>query len=38
MVSLIIERPEEALRRLAAPFKAQEDRAERTFWRSRFGR
>jgi len=38
MVSLIIHRPEEALRRLAAPFKAQEARAEQTFWSSRFGR
>jgi hypothetical protein len=38
MVSLIIERPGEALRRLAAPFKAQEARAEQTFWSSRFGR
>jgi hypothetical protein len=38
MVSLIIQRPAEALRRLAAPFKAQESRAEQTFWSSRFGR
>jgi hypothetical protein len=38
MVSLIINRPEEALRRLAAPFKAQEAGAEQTFWSSRFGR
>jgi hypothetical protein len=38
MVSLVIERPEEALRRLAGPFTAQESRAEETFWSSRFGR
>ena len=38
MVSLILDRPGEALRRLAAPFKAQEAGAEQTFWSSRFGR
>jgi hypothetical protein len=38
MVSLILNRPGEALRRLAAPFKAQEAFGERTFWSSRFGR
>ena len=38
MVALILMQPEEALRRLAAPFKAHEAGAEETFWASRFGR
>jgi hypothetical protein len=38
MVALILMQPEEALRRLAAPFKAREAGAEETFWASRFGR
>jgi hypothetical protein len=38
MVALIVDHPEQALRRLAPAFKAQEAGAERTFWNSRFGR
>ena len=38
MVALVVGRPEEALRRLAAPWKEREAGAERTFWQSRFGR
>ena len=38
MVALIVTRPEEALRRLARPFKAHEAGAEQAFWGSRFGR
>lgn len=38
MVALILMQPEEALRRLAALFKAHEAGAEETFWASRFGR
>ena len=38
MVGLIATRPEEALRRLARPFKVHEAGAEQAFWASRFGR
>jgi hypothetical protein len=38
MVALILGRPEEALRRLAGPFKAREAGAEQAFWSSRFRR
>ena len=38
MVAMIVTRPEEALRRLARPFKAHEAGAEQAFWGSRFGR
>jgi hypothetical protein len=38
MLALAVTRPEEALRRLAAPWKAREAGAERTFWNSRFRR
>ena len=38
MVAMIVTRPEEALRRLARPFKAHEAGAEQAFWASRFGR
>jgi hypothetical protein len=38
MAALIASRPEEALRRLAGPFKAHEARAEEAFWGSRYGR
>ena len=38
MVAMIVARPEEALRRLARPFKAHEAGAEQAFWGSRFGR
>ena len=38
MVALIANRPDEALRRLAGPFKAHEARAEEAFWGSRYGR
>jgi hypothetical protein len=37
MLALVVQRPEEALRRLALPWKAREARAEDTFWNSRFG-
>jgi hypothetical protein len=38
MVALILDRPAEALRRLAPAFKAHEPRAEAAFWGSRFRR
>jgi hypothetical protein len=38
MLGLILTRPDEALRRLAGPFKAQEGRLEQSFWQSRFRR
>jgi hypothetical protein len=38
MLALIVHRPEEALRRLAAPYKAREAQAEHAFWSSRFRR
>jgi hypothetical protein len=38
MVTLILSNPEEALRRMAADFKARESRMEETFWASRFRR
>lgn len=38
MVAMIVARPDEALRRLARPFKAHEAGAEQAFWGSRFGR
>jgi hypothetical protein len=36
MAALIMARPDEALRRLAGPFKQREAGMERTFWASRF--
>jgi len=38
MVALVLARPDEALRRLAGPFKAREGRMEQAFWQSRFRR
>ncbi len=38
MAALVVTRPDEALRRLARPFKARESAAERAFWQSRFRR
>lgn len=38
MAALVVARPDEALRRLAGPFKAREAGAEQAFWQSRFGR
>jgi hypothetical protein len=38
MLSLVLARPDEALRRLARPFKEREAEMEGTFWQSRFRR
>ncbi|HET7294791.1 MAG TPA: hypothetical protein VFM88_20375 [Vicinamibacteria bacterium] len=38
MAALVVARPDEALRRLAGPFKAAEAGAEQAFWASRFRR
>jgi hypothetical protein len=38
MALLVMTRPDEALRRLAGPFKAQEARADAVFWGSRYER
>jgi hypothetical protein len=38
MLALVITQPDEALRRLAAPFKEREAGMERMFWQSRFRR
>ena len=38
MVALIVQQPAQALRRLAAPYKAREAQAEQAFWNSRFRR
>jgi len=38
MVAMTMLRPDEALRRLAGPFKAREGRMEQAFWASRFRR
>jgi len=38
MALLVLNRPDEALRRLALPFKAQEARADAAFWGSRYER
>ena len=38
MLHLVLARPDEALRRLAGPFKRRERQMQRSFWESRFGR
>ncbi len=38
MVALIVQQPAQALRRLAASYKAREGQAEQAFWNSRFRR
>lgn len=38
MLGLVLTRPDEALRRLAGPFKEREALMERSFWQSRFRR
>jgi hypothetical protein len=38
MLRLVLARPDEALRRLAGPFKQREAQMQGSFWQSRFGR
>ena len=38
MLAMAMLRPDEALRRLAGPFKEREGRMERVFWASRYRR